>query len=319
MTVKVVVTARGFIEVEGPHKELLESQGWEIEYVNVGHPLTPEELAQHLDERVAALILGTDKLDAKVLERAPRLKVISRFGVGLDNLDLDAIKARGVRVTYTPGSNATSVAELAIALILSLARWLPWHALRVQQGNWVRRLGLELQGKVLGLIGLGRIGREVAKRARALGMEVLYHDVRPLASDEEKYLGVQRVSWMELLASSDFLSLHVPLTPETREIIGRDTLARMKRGAFLVNTARGELVDERALYEALVHGHLAGAASDVSSREPRGASPLLQLENFILTPHIGAYTREAVVNTGLMAVENLIAALAGKPAPYGEA
>ena len=316
---KVVVTARAFREVDGPHKELLESQGWEVVYLETRHPLTSEELAHHLDEKVMGLLLGTDRVDARALERAPNLKAISRFGVGLDNLDLEALRARGVRVTYTPGSSAASVAELTLGLILSLARWIPWHVTQVRQGGWSRRIGLELQGKVLGILGMGTIGREVALRARALGMRVVYHDPRPLPPEEEVRLGVQGVSWAELLASADFLSLHAPLTPETRGLLGRDALAQMKRGAFLVNSARGELVDEQALYEALVAGHLAGAATDVFSKEPPDASPLLSLENFILTPHIGAYTREAVIRTGVMAVENLIAALMDRPIPYGEA
>lgn len=315
---KVVVTARAFQEVEGPHRALLESQGFSVVYVPTRSPLSAEELAEWMDEEVVGVILGTDIVNRFVLERAPNLRVISRYGAGLDNLDLEALKERNIRVTYTPGANAISVAELTISLMLALARHLCWHVDVVRQGGWARKLGMESYGKTLGIVGMGRIGREVARRARGLGMRVFYHDPHPLPIEAEADLGVHRLELEELLSEADFVSLHLPLNRETRGMVDRTFLWKMKKGSFLINTSRGGLVNEEALYDALVSGHLAGAASDVFSKEPPEKSPLLAINTFLPTPHIGAYTREAVIRMGVMAVENLVAALKGERAPHGE-
>lgn len=310
MNGKILITARSFRKTEGPHKQLLRDAGYELIESPNEQPLTAAELAGWIAD-VDAAILGLDVVTAEALAAAPRLRVISRYGVGYDTVDLAAATRHGVVVTVTPGANSVSVAELALALLLALARSIPYHDRVAKQGQWTRVQGVELTGATLGVVGLGRIGRAVAQRAAAWGMRVLACD--PLLPTESfAGLPVELCSLDELLAASDAVTLHLPLTGDTRHLIDARALARMKRTAYLVNTARGGIVDEAALYDALVAKRLAGAASDVFAQEPPDAGGLVSLDNFIAVPHIGSATAQTVQRMGMQAAENALAVLSGQ-------
>ncbi len=277
--------------------------------------LKEAELIEALQSCEGILIRGATRVTAGVLRGSPSLRVVVRAGTGLDNVDLQAARERGVTVANTPAANAIAVAELVFGLTLALERHLTAAAGDLRRGHWekTKYLGRELAGRTLGLLGFGRIGREVALRARAFAMEVIACD--PLLPQwPAGYEWVQPVTFEELLAGADVLSLHVPLTPETRGRVGARELALMRSDAILVNCARGGVVDEAALLTALTGGALRGAALDVFATEPPGEHPLLALPNVIATPHLGASTAEAQRRAGLEAAEIAIAELA-KPAP----
>lgn len=311
MPFRILATARSFCNSEGPHHEFLSLHDCIVDRHAQEHPMRAEELREVIASYDGA-ILGLDSCDASVIEAADRLRVISRYGAGVDQVDLDAATRRGIAVTNTPGANKIAVAELCIGLMFALARNIPQVATAARSGVWKRTAGWELSGKTLGIIGLGEIGREVAARAPALGMRVLAHD--PFSRLEVN--GVQHVDLPTLIQQSDVIALHCALTPETRHLINTDRLSRMRKGAYLINTARGDLVDERALYEALKSGHLGGAAADVFHDDPPANNPLLTLDNFIATPHIGATTRESVLRMSMMAARNAVAILRGEPCDY---
>ena len=264
---------------------------------------TEEQLVARVRAGVQALVVrSATKVTRRVLEAASGLRVVGRAGVGLDNVDCEAAAERGIAVLNTPGASSTATAELALALIFALARQIPRATLTTRAGSWEKKglEGIELTGKTLGVVGCGRIGRIVAERALGLRMQVLAHDPvqpAPLA-------GVTFVALDELCARADFVTLHLPLVPATRQLFSRDLIARMKPGARLVNCARGGLVDEAALLEALASGRLAGAALDVLEEEPpRKDHPLLAREDVIVTPHLGASTREAQAAVALAIAE----------------
>lgn len=258
-------------------------------------------------------IAGVEPIDRSVIDSAPRLRVIARYGVGVDNVDLEAARERGIVVTNTPGANSGAVAELVIGLMLSLARAIPQADRSVRAGRWRPVRGVALEGKTIGLLGLGAIGRAVAPRATALGCRVLAHDPAPGAADAARRLAVSLVSRDELVGKADFLSLHVPLTPETRGLVDATFLAAMKPGSFLINAARGELVDEAALVDALRDGHLRGAALDALAQEPPAAGFALgALDNVVFTPHLGAQTDLAMREMGRRALANCLAVLRGE-------
>lgn len=310
---KVLITARSFRDTEGAHKQLLRAAGCELIECPNEHPLTATELVQWVGD-VDAAILGLDVVNEEVLAAAPRLRVISRYGVGVDAVDLPAATRHGIVVTITPGANSVAVAELAIALLMALARSIPFHDRVAKLGKWSRVQGMELTGATLGLVGYGRIGREVAQRASALGMQVLAYDPM-LPPDAFAGSAVQPAALETLLATSDAVSLHLPLTSETQNLIDAAALARMKRTAYLINTARGGLIDEQALYEALVKHEIAGAACDVFSKEPPDSGGLVSLDTFIAAPHIGSATRQTAARMSLAAAENALLVLhGGRPA-----
>ena len=276
--------------------DLLCSEGWTVEEVP---PKDTAAIKKALADATAWILRSGTQVTTELLEAAPNLKVIGRAGIGVDNIDLEAATRRGILVMNTPGGNAVSVAEHTFALLLALARRVPAADQSTRAGEWRKNefAGFELKGKTLGLVGLGRIGQEVARRALVFEMQVLAHDpfvAAALARD----LGVELVALDDLLARADFLSLHVTLTPETQRLLNRERLARSKRGIRILNTARGELVDEAALAEALQSGQVAGAALDVFADEPPRDSPLLKLPNVIATPHIGGSTAEAQEEVG---------------------
>jgi D-3-phosphoglycerate dehydrogenase len=280
--------------------ELLRRTGWEV--------LTPvsNDLPPALAGADALIVRSATRVTAELLAVAPALRVVGRAGAGVDNIDVDACTRRGILVMNTPGSNAVSVAEHAFALLLALARMVPRLDAAIHAGRWEKggALGSELRGKTLGLIGLGRVGFNVARRAQAFEMRVLACDpyVRPEVAREED---VEMVPLDDLLARADVVSLHASLATDTEKIINAATLAKMKRGSYLINTARGELVDEPALAEALRSGQLAGAALDVFATEPLKDSPLAALPNVVATPHIAGSTVEAQEEVGALIAEQV--------------
>ena len=268
-------------------------------------------LDEIVDRYDALIVRSATHVTAELIERAERLKVIGRAGVGVDNVDVDAATRRGIVVANAPESNVVSAAEHTIALLLALARNIPQAHAALVDGRWERSRwgGVELADKVLGVLGFGRIGRQVARRAIGLQMKVVAYD--PFVSaDRFRELGVESGSFEEVLAAAEFLTLHLPLTDDTRETIDTEAIAKMRDGVRIVNAARGELVDEDALLAALESGKVAGAALDVYSREPY-AGPLLQAPNVVLTPHLAASTEEAQDRAGVIVAEQVAAALDG--------
>lgn len=294
---RVAVTPRSFRQTPGEHLDRLRAD-FEVLFPDVDRPLDEAEMVQ-LVRGCAGLIVGIDPVTSQVLEAGP-LRVVVKYGSGMDNIDAAAAEELGVRVSSTPGANARSVAELAVGLLLSLARNVVVHDRSIRDGSWRRITGIELAGKRLGIVGYGAVGREVARIAQGLDMVVVAHD--PLVDDAD----VPLVPLEELYATCDAVSLHVPLTSETRGMIGTEELAAMKPTAFLLNTARGGLVDEEALAEALSTGRLGGAALDGFAEEPLGESPLRGLDNVVLSPHAGAATLDAVRRTATRAVDQLL-------------
>jgi D-3-phosphoglycerate dehydrogenase / 2-oxoglutarate reductase len=307
----VLVTARSFATVAGQREEL-EAAVREVRWNEFGRPLTAPELREAL-AGVDGVIAGVDRFDAEVVGSADRLRVIARQGVGTDGIDLQAAAARGIVVTNTPGANADAVAELALGLMLALARRIPAADRLVRSGGYRSLGGIQLGGRTVGLLGVGRTGSALAWRARALECEVIGFD--PARDDDElRSSGVSPTSRDRVIAEADFLSLHVPVTAETRDMVDAEFLARMKPGAYLVNTARGALVVEADLAAALDDGRLAGAGLDATRDEPpRPDSPLLGRDDVIVTPHSGADTEEARAAMGRSALHDLLAVLEGRP------
>ena len=265
----------------------------------------------------ALAVTLAEQVDAELLSHASRLKIVAVYAVGYNNVDLAAAGARGIVVTNTPDVLTETTADLTWGLILAVARRIPEGERLLRQGRWegwapTHHLGTDVYGKTLGIVGMGRIGSAVARRAAGFNMVVLYHSRRRLSPSEEKALKAVLMALPELLRRSDFVSLHAPLTPETRHLIGKAELELMRNHAFLINTARGPLVDEPALVEALSNRGIAGAGLDVYENEPRIHPELLKLENVVLAPHIGSATYETRVKMGMVVVENIAAALSGR-------
>jgi lactate dehydrogenase-like 2-hydroxyacid dehydrogenase len=284
-------------------------------------PLTAQELQEALRSADGLLPTVTDKLTSEVLATEPlRTKIIANFGVGFNNIDVQAAKARGVAVSNTPDVLTDATADIAMTLLLMVARRAGEGERHVRAGAWTgwrptHMLGRMVSGKTLGLIGMGRIARAVARRAHhGFGMRVLYTDPYPPPPDVAAALGAEpRDTVEQVLAESDFVSLHCPATPETRHLMNAERLGRMKPGAYLINSARGDVVDEAALVQALQRGTIAGAGLDVFEREPQVAPELLRLENVVLLPHLGSATEETRVAMGLRALENLRLFFSGAP------
>ena len=270
--------------------------GWDV----LTHDKLPDGLAAALADADALVVRSAVQVDSALMDRAPRLRVIGRAGVGVDNIDAEAATRRGIVVMNTPGANAVAVAELAICLMVALARKVPAANNSMHAGKWEKKIlqGTELRGKTLGILGLGRVGLEVARRARAFGLEVIGGD--PFVSAAlARENGIKLVSLDEMIADSDYITLHVGLTPQTAGVINAKSIAAMKKGVRIVNCARGELVDDAALIDALRSGQVAGAALDVFTVEPLKDSPYFELDNVILTPHIAGSTAEAQEAVGV--------------------
>jgi D-3-phosphoglycerate dehydrogenase len=311
---KVVATARSFARDDNDAIELLLQAGCEVLRSPHNRPHGAEDLIPLVAD-ADALIAGNDKVDASVIAAAPRLRVISRYGVGYDNVDLAAATARGIVVTNTPGTNENSVADLVFGLMLAVARKIPEVSAQVKEGRWQRLPGTEVWGKTLGIIGFGKIGRGVALRARGFNMNVLVDDPfvdESIIKDYNASVAVRA----DVLKGSDFITLHAPYSDETRNMIGKEQLELMKPTAVLINTARGGLVNEPALAEALKNGIIAGAALDVLENEPPQDGDLVAMTNLLVTAHIGGYTREATRAMSMLAAQNAVAVLTGQRSQF---
>ncbi|MEI8293736.1 MAG: phosphoglycerate dehydrogenase [bacterium] len=310
---RILLTTTSFQDTPGPHHDLLATTGFEI--LRERGPL-PESRMLELAGDFDAFLCGDDAITRTVLEKAlPRLKVVAKYGIGIDKIDLASATELGIPVTFCPGVNHTTVAEHTFGLLLAIYRDIVEQANAVRAGNWKRLTGHELMGKTIGIAGLGRIGKEVATRARAFGMHVLGFDLYwddAFAAQN----GVQRVQDLNsLFARSDIVSLHMNLTPETRGAVNADLLRLCKSNLVLLNCARGELVETDALVEALNEKRIAGYGADVLDEEPpRSDHPLLKCPGAVITPHIGSRTHESVIRQATMAVQNMINVLEGRPA-----
>lgn len=312
---KVLVTPRSFGQSDSKLCETLQEKVKEVVYNPYGRPLTSEEVSTLLVD-CDGYIAGVDAIDAHALAKAHKLKVIARYGVGVDKVDLEAAKSQGISVTNTPQANAQSVAELALGLLLSLLRKIPYATQKTWSGDWPRINGVSLQGKKVGLIGFGRIGRNFAQLLSCFECSVWAYDPYP---DQEfaQTVGVKMVELDDLVAQADVISLHLPLMPETEKLVDCQMLGAMKPGVYLINTSRGEIIHEDALVEFLNSGHLAGAALDVLSEEPPQSShPLLKMEQVLVTPHCGSHTDGATNAMGWAALEDCLAVLAGREPKY---
>ena len=286
--------------------EILREGGLEVE---TAYGLKGHALIEKIGDFDALIVRSATKVTREVIETGEKLKVIGRAGVGLDNIDLEAARERGIEVVNTPGATAISVAELTIGMMIACARNIVRGTLGIKSSLWEKKAlkGIELSGKRAGIIGLGRIGREVAKRLRCLGMEVVYYD--PLVSESDLAM---RLEFDELIRTSDFITLHLPLTEQTHHLIGEREFEKMKEGVILVNCARGGIVDEEALYHALKSGKVRAAGLDVFEVEPLNRSKLIELNNVVLTPHIGAQTVEGQKRAGIEIARKVLEALKGR-------
>jgi D-3-phosphoglycerate dehydrogenase len=308
---RVLVTPTTFGKEDPELRSTLEKTVGKVIYSPVARPLSSPELLPLVKE-ADGYIAGLDQIDSSVIEAAAKLQVIARYGVGVDRVDVQAATQRGIVVTNTPGANSVAVAELAIGLMLALGRRICRTDRATRSGEWPRYSGVGLRGKTVGLVGFGAIGREVALRLKAFGCRIVVADPCVGCECAETH-GVQLVPLEELLSGSDFVSLHASVNPSTSGMVDRGFLEKMKQGAFLVNTARGELLDEDALCEALGRGHLAGAALDCFREEPPPPDhPLLRLPQVIVTPHTGSHTDEATNSMGWMSLKDCLAVLGGE-------
>lgn len=314
---KILVTPTSFRKPENDAaREKLEFFADTVVYNDLGRPLQPDEVVQYAED-ADGYIAGLDFINSDAISKLPKsLKVISRYGAGVDRVDREALNRKGIVLTNTPGTNAVAVCELAFGMMIAGARQIPALDRSVRSGEWPRSQGIELRGKTLGIIGLGAIGKNLALRAKAFEMRVLAYDPffdEAFASCNQFAGGSKQSDLEALLVESDFLSLHVPLLPTTRHLIDSASLTKMKSGVILVNTARGGLIDEDAVFAALQSGKVAALCLDAFENEPPTDSALLKLPNVIMTPHTGAHTKEAVSEMGMAAVDNLIAVLQGEP------
>ncbi len=275
--------------------------------------LSPEELLAQIQDYDALIVRSRTKVTAEVIDAGVNLKVVGRAGIGVDNIDLEYAIEKGLPVVYAPTGSTQSVAELAMAHILLLARNLNRADVSIKAGKWEKKKlkGVELDGKTLGLIGCGRIGAEVAKRAQAFGMTTISYDPY-LPHEHARCMNIDLTDYDTVLQTSDFISIHALLTDETRGMVNDEAFAKMKPTAYIINCARGGIIDENALYTALKEGKIAGAALDVFEHEPPVDSPLLGLENIAFSPHMGAATKEAQLKAGMITAEQVLKVLNGE-------
>ena len=308
---KILVTPTSFGKNDPQIRKALEEKVAEVHYNTTGKPLSSEALMEILPGK-HGYIAGLDVISSEVIQKADSLKVISRYGVGYDNVNLQAAEDKGIIVTNTPGANAASVAELALGLILSLCRHIPEAIQATREGGWPRTNGISLEGKKVAILGMGAIGKQLAKRLRSFDCQLMAYDLYPDRAFAEEYQ-VQLFPIETILPQADIISLHIPLTATTNKMVNRTFLQQIKKGALLVNTSRGELIDEDALLEAIEDNTLAGAALDAFSQEPPDISnPLIQHPCVLVTPHMGAHTDGATNNMGWMALNDCLAVLQGK-------
>ncbi len=312
---KVLVTPTSFGSQDPELKKQLEAAVKEVIYNTTGKPLASDDLVKMLPD-VDGYIAGLDQIDRDALQEAKQLQVVARYGVGVDAVDLDAAREMGIVVTNTPGANSGSVAELALGLMLTLARNINTAVTMTKRSEWPRLHGASLEGKTVGILGFGAIGQQLARRLAGFGCRVVAYD--PYASAEAAaQFQVEMCEQDEVIARADFLSLHLPALPETCGMVNADFIAKMKEGAYLVNTARGEIVDEDALLAGLESGRIAGAALDAFVQQPpESNNPLFQHERVIATPHMGAHTDGATNAMGWTSLSDCLAVLRGEEPRY---
>lgn len=303
---RVVITTSSFAEYDKRPLELLSENSCEFILNPFKRKITTEE-AIALYRDADGVVAGTENIDRRVLEQAPRLKVISRCGTAIDNIDIDFARSKGIKVFNTPDAATEAVSELTLGLILSLLRNMAHADRQMHNGIWEKNMGYLLHQKTVGIIGFGRIGRRTAALLRSFGVQILYSD--PKIKDDNLD-DCKNVNFEELLRNSDIVILHMSYSPENKHYIGKKQIALMKKEAFLVNVSRGEVIDEEALYNALKKGQIAGAALDVFEKEPYNGV-LKELHNVVLTPHIGSYAKESRVEMEMEAVKNLLSGLKG--------
>ena len=291
-------------------KEILEKNSLKVTYEP---EITPEQLAEKIGNYEVIVVRSRTKIVKELVEKAAKCQIIARVGVGLDNIDQDAAKAKNIRVINAVEGAVTAVAELVVGLMLSMAREIPRADREIRNGNWIKKemMGSELKGKYLGIIGLGNIGKRLGRLARALNMNIIGYDVIPIDEEFSKEVGLMKADLDTLLASSDYVSFHVPLLDSTKHMINAEKLGLMKKTAHIINTSRGGVIDEEALYNALKDGNLESAALDVFEVEPATGNKLVNLPNFIATPHIGAQTKEAQSLAANVIAEKIIQILRG--------
>jgi len=291
-------------------KEVLEKNGLKVTYEP---EITPEQIAEKIGTFEVVVVRSRTKMTRELVEKADKCKIIARVGVGLDNIDQEAAKEKNIKVINAVEGAITAVAELVIGLMLSMAREIPRADREIRNGNWIKKelMGTELKGKYLGIVGLGNIGKRLGRLARALNMNIIGYDVIPIDDEFSKEVGLMKADLDTLLSSADYVSFHVPLLDSTRHMINAEKLKMMKNTARIINTARGGVIDEEALYNSLKEGNLAGAALDVFEVEPATEKKLITLPNFIATPHIGAQTKEAQLLAANIIAEKIIQILRG--------
>lgn len=310
MAPKILIATRSFGSSSPKPLQMLQDAGAEVVWADANSPTVHDEILELVSE-TSAIIVGLVPITEKIIERSSHLKVISMYGVGVNHIDLDAARRKGVIVTNCPGSNDQAVADLTMGLMLAVARNIPRIDWDIRKGSWGKYLGAELWQKRLGLIGFGNIAKGVAHRARGFDMQISAYDPYASAEIAEAH-GVSLTSFEELITESDFVSLHAPLNKETMCMFGSEQFRQMKSTSYLINTARGGLVDEQALFAALSDGEIAGAGLDVFVEEPLTDSRLVQLDSVVLTAHTGTHTRESIERMGIMAVDNVLSVLRGE-------
>ena len=290
--------------------DILEKNGLKITYEP---EITPEQISEKIENFDVVIVRSRTKLTKDLIEKASKCKIIARVGVGLDNIDQNSAKEKGIRVINAVEGAMNAVAELVIGLMLSLAREIPRADREVRNGNWIKKelMGTELRGKYLGIVGLGNIGKRLGRLAKALNMNIIGFDVVPIDEEFSKEVGLMKTDLDTLLASADYVSLHVPLLDSTKHMINSTKMESMKNTARIINTSRGGVIDEEALYDALKNGQLGGAALDVFEVEPATSNKLATLPNFISTPHMGAQTKEAQSLAANVIAEKIIQILRG--------
>jgi len=291
-------------------KEVLEKNGLKVTYEP---EITPVQIAEKIGNFHVVVVRGRTKLSRELIEKADKCQIIARVGVGLDNIDQDAAKKKNIRVINAVEGAITAVTELVIGLMLSMAREIPRADREIRNGNWIKKelAGSELKGKYLGIIGLGNIGKRLGRLTRALNMNIIGYDVIPIDEEFSKEVGLMKADLGTLLSSADYVSLHVPLLDSTHHMINAEKLKLMKNTARIINTSRGGVIDEEALYNSLKEGNIAGAALDVFEVEPATGNNLTTLPNFVATPHMGAQTKEAQLLAANIIAEKIIQVLRG--------
>jgi len=297
-------------QVSSTLKEILEKNGLKVTYEP---EITPEQIAEKIGTFEVVVVRSRTKMTQELIEKADKCQIIARVGVGLDNIDQEAAKEKNIKVINAVEGAITAVAELVIGLMLSMAREIPRADREIRNGNWIKKelMGSELKGKYLGIVGLGNIGKRLGRLARALNMNIIGYDVTPIDDEFSKEVGLMKADLDTLLSSADYVSFHVPLLDSTRHMINAEKLKMMKNTARIINTARGGVIDEEALYNSLKEGSLAGAALDVFEVEPATGNKLISLPNFIATPHMGAQTKEAQLLAANIIAEKIIQILRG--------